>query len=228
SRVELWRTDGNNAGTILLEEINPGAPASNPRLFQNFKNMTLFAATNGATGEEIWKTDGTAAGTVILKDINSGAQSSTFVNIELAPGIFYPVNVFYSFHEFNNLAFFTAVDANGAGGIWRTDGTELNTVLVKEMTPNAASLQNIFYLMFDAFNLPGKFIFPYVEVDTKGELWESDGTAAGTKLFKTFPLSDDNNFPVVYVNYGYNAATQTLSYPLYNGKFFFTAETANG
>src|SRR5690606_38502143 len=122
---------------------------------------TLFVATNAATGEEIYKTDGTAAGTEILKDINTGAQSSTYVNVQLGP-VLLPIQVFYSFHEFNNMAFFTAVGSNGAAGIWRSDGTGANTVLVKEMTPNAASYQNVFSLTFNAFNLPGKFIFPYV------------------------------------------------------------------
>ena len=77
--------------------------------------------------------------------------------------------------------------------------------------------------MTDAFNLSDKFIFPFGDALTVSQLWQSDGTASGTTVFKSFPLSDDHPFPVIYSSFGYDASTQTQTYPLYNGKFFFSA-----
>lgn len=228
SGIELWRSDGTAASTILVKEINMGSVPSNPRYFYNYKNRVLFAATNAATGDEIWATNGTEAGTVLLKDINPGQDSSTYASIEVVPGLFMPFNVFFSFHEFNGNLYFTAFDGTGGGGIWRTDGTTPNTALVKEMASSVGFFNIGFGLFLNAFNLPGKFLFPYAEIQTKGELWECDGTTAGTKLFKSFPVNSDDDIPLIYVNLGYNAATQTLIYPLYNGKFFFSAEAPNG
>jgi ELWxxDGT repeat protein len=82
-------------------------------------------------------------------------------------------------------------------------------------------------MLFDAFNLPNKFMFPVSDAQTRFELWESDGTPAGTKVFKTFPVNLNNDVPIIYLNIDFNSATQTLTYPLFNGKFFFSASDAD-
>ena len=227
SGVELWRSDGTTVGTVMVKDINGGNLPSNPHLFYNYKNMTFFAATTAASGEEIWKTDGTELSTVMLREINPGASSATAVQLEVAPGFFIPFNIFYSFHEFNGNLYFTATNGAG-GGIWRTDGSTANTTLVRQMTTDLSSINIGFALFYDAFNLPNKFIFPYAEFGTKAELWQSDGTTGGTQLFQSFPVTTQDDYPLIYVNIDYDAGTQTLRYPLYNGKFFFTGTTANG
>lgn len=227
SGVELWRSDGTIAGTVMVKEINAGSLPSNPHMFYNYNNKTFFAATNAASGEEIWTTDGTELSTVLLRDINPGASSATAVQLEVAPGFFIPFNIFYSFHEFNGNLYFTATNGAG-GGIWRTDGSTANTTLVRQMTTDLSSINIGFALFYDAFNLPNKFIFPYAEFGTKAELWQSDGTTGGTQLFQSFPVTTQDDYPLIYVNIDYDAGTQTLRYPLYNGKFFFTGTTANG
>jgi ELWxxDGT repeat protein len=82
-------------------------------------------------------------------------------------------------------------------------------------------------MLFDAFNLANKFMFPVSDAQTRFELWESDGTPAGTKVFKTFPVNLNNDVPIIYLNIDFNSATQTLTYPLFNGKFFFSASDAD-
>ncbi len=227
--VELWKSDGNIGNAVLVKNINPGPSlSSNPKFFFPINGVILFEATDAARGDEIWKTDGTEAGTTILKDINPGADSSTFISLELAPGFSFLFPVFVSFHTFNNYGYFMANDGTGNVGIWRTDGTETNTTLVKEML-SEAELSNfgLGVLLFDAFNLPGKFMFPVSDAQTRFELWESDGTLAGTKPFKIFPVNANNDIPIIYVNIDYNSTTQMLTYPLFNGKFFFSASDAD-
>src|ERR1041385_6810385 len=91
----LWKTDGSEAGTQLLVDLNPGAASANPHNFI-FVNGTLYFVATGDTGgpDELWKTDGTAAGTVPVTDINPGTGSSNISNLV----------------HFNGTPFFTADD----------------------------------------------------------------------------------------------------------------------
>jgi ELWxxDGT repeat protein len=70
--AELWVTDGTNAGTVQLKDINPGGNGSFPTLFRPVGNKVVFEATTDATGNELWVTDGTPGNTTLLKDILPG------------------------------------------------------------------------------------------------------------------------------------------------------------
>jgi len=52
---ELWQSNGTSAGTVLLQDINPGARSSNPGSFAGVGGTLFFAANDGATGQELWK-----------------------------------------------------------------------------------------------------------------------------------------------------------------------------
>ncbi|MEJ7586837.1 MAG: T9SS type A sorting domain-containing protein [Ferruginibacter sp.] len=223
SGIELFRSDGTNAGTVLLKDINTGsagADSSNPRLFYQFNNTVLFLATDANNGEEVWRTDGTSGGTTILADINPGAASST--GIELLPGVTF--SIFNSFHTFNNRVFFTAYNGTSSGQVWGTDGTTANTSLLKDIVPGQ-SLS--FIVLADAVNYPNKFIFPVADQTGRSELWQSDGTPGGTVLFRAFtPTTQDNTLPVNLVPYAFAGGLPMRA--LYQGnKFFFVAPSAS-
>src|SRR5262249_9531760 len=55
---ELWRTDGTDAGTILLADISSSA-ANSPREVTDVNGTVYFVHTDTAHGAELWKTDGT-------------------------------------------------------------------------------------------------------------------------------------------------------------------------
>jgi len=75
---ELWKTDGTDAGTVRVKDINPALlNGSNPTEFTVFNGALYFVATDAAAGRELWKTDGTDAGTVRVKDIFPGTGSSS-------------------------------------------------------------------------------------------------------------------------------------------------------
>src|SRR5436309_13642521 len=69
SGLELWSTDGTEAGTARVKDINPGAASSYPQHFLVAGDNLCFDATDAAHGNELWKTDGTEAGTRLVKDI---------------------------------------------------------------------------------------------------------------------------------------------------------------
>ncbi|MEO8765545.1 MAG: T9SS type A sorting domain-containing protein [Ginsengibacter sp.] len=226
---ELWKSDGTPGGTVILKEINTGnsnADSANPRLFYPYNNLALFVATNGVNGEEIWRSDGTPAGTFMLGDINPGPDSSTYGKISLGP-FSIPFPLFFSFHIFNNRAYFNATDGTSTGEIWVTDGTIANTKLVKDVIPGTGSP---LVLILDAVNLPNKFIFPVTDdfvAGTRSELWESDGLPGGsTALFKSFTPFVEGDFPVICVPYNADLSSNTYNQTLFQGNnFFFTART---
>ncbi len=83
--AELWKTDGTEAGTVLVVDINPGTGGSNvDLLFSTILNGRLyFRASTPGEGFELWSTDGTAAGTTRVADINPGTAGSTPTNFSV-------------------------------------------------------------------------------------------------------------------------------------------------
>src|SRR5262249_55721710 len=82
--VELWRSDGTNAGTYKLDDINQvGADTyydSNPKNFTVANNLLYFTAETNTAGPipytDLWQTDGTLAGTVRVFTVNVDSTPS--------------------------------------------------------------------------------------------------------------------------------------------------------
>ena len=211
---ELWRSDGTGANTVLLKDIVAGAASSNPRAFWYFNNMMLFTITSAdGLHAEVWRTDGTPGGTIMLKN-------------NIMPGLFGVSSYNTFFHVFNNRAYFLINDGTHAGGIWSTDGIDATTTHTSFLQDVDADAMFAGPLFIDAINLPAKFIFPVTDAVSRFEFWESDGTTSGTKLFKSFPANANDRLPFIYLNYSYDGATRTLTNPLFNGNFFFSANSS--
>jgi ELWxxDGT repeat protein len=77
--VELWMTDGTEAGTVMVKDINTSfaGASSSPTAFMDYGGKVYFFANNGINGNEMWVTDGTEAGTTLFKDINPNANGSS-------------------------------------------------------------------------------------------------------------------------------------------------------
>lgn len=162
---ELWVSDGTEAGTMLVSDINPGANGSDPSMFTPFDDSLLwFRANNGATGTELFISDGTGGGTKLVKDIRPGATGSDLDHLTLV----------------NGTLFFSAFDADvsfAGNELWKSDGTAAGTVLVKDIYPGILD-SDIDWLT----NANGALYFAAKD-DVHGvELWKSDGTATGTVL----------------------------------------------
>ena len=79
--AELWKSDGTDAGTILVKDINKGGEASNPKHLTRIGDKIYFQAYDKTHGSELWKTDGTEAGTVLVSDVIPGEIGSSPFNI---------------------------------------------------------------------------------------------------------------------------------------------------
>jgi ELWxxDGT repeat protein len=52
--VELWQSDGTEAGTIQVSDIHPGPGNAMPSFLTNVNGLLYFAADDGVTGMELW------------------------------------------------------------------------------------------------------------------------------------------------------------------------------
>lgn len=174
---ELWRTDGTAAGTYLLKDISPGLNGSSqPRQFTAAGGVLYFTANDGVHGNELWKTDGTEAGTVMVKDIETrtdGGRRSEVAGLT----------------NFGGTLFFTASNSTVGNELWKSDGTEAGTVVVKDVYGGlGGSFPNQFPNSAGPAGLTvvGNTLFFAASSIVNGtvarRLWKTDGTAAGTVL----------------------------------------------
>jgi ELWxxDGT repeat protein len=163
--TELWKSDGTDVGTVLVQDVNPGASSSTPNGLTNVNGTLFFSANTAANGFELWKSNGTTAGTVLVKDINPGAGSG------------FP----RSLTNVSGTLFFSAATSAAGTELWKSDGTAAGTVMVKDINPGAASAFNFPFTPFVTVN--GTAFFA-ASTSTGTELWKSDGTAAGTVIVK--------------------------------------------
>ena len=154
----LWKTDGTAAGTApVLASYTTGAFPSDLTVF---KGALFFVGdTNrSAVGRGLWRSDGTVAGTAPVGLIGTPAGSPAWLTVA------------------GSRLFFAARDGVHGIELWVTDGTELGTVLVRDIAPGAASSQPAWIAA------AGNRVFFAANDGASGsELWESDGTAAGTR-----------------------------------------------
>ena len=74
--IELWKSNGTEAGTLLVEDIRPGFFGAGPRSLTNVGGTLYFVANDGLSGFELWKSDGAEGGTVRVKDIVPGSYGT--------------------------------------------------------------------------------------------------------------------------------------------------------
>ena len=208
---ELWKTDGTATGTVLVKDIFPGNNNTDSRLghFVKYKGQLFFTANNGSVGNELWKTDGTEAGTILVKDIFTGTSS----------GLVGGESRFHNyFTVMGDELFFTAIASTAQGTeLWKTDGTEVGTVLVKDIvgTNNQGSSPRYITVMGNELF----FAADDLGNGTNYELWKSDGTAIGTNRVKDINSGNDpswpNNFIALNNNLYFSAYEPGTGYELW-------------
>ena len=204
---ELWKSDGTSDGTVLVETAPGGIfaavgntlylsvsePLQRPQLWKlmdpsgrtswvktfpsrhrclmapwpdvNVVDGTLFF--NVGSSSSLWKTDGTTAGTVLVKNIsprgNGGCGYSNTWSAATVGSTFY----------------FVAFDLTHFYQVWKSDGTGIGTVIVKDID------QSIEQFPYWLTGVGGTLYFVAHDRNFGGGLWRSDGTDSGTVIVRS-------------------------------------------
>ncbi|MBC1221479.1 pre-peptidase C-terminal domain-containing protein [Nostoc sp. UCD121] len=194
---ELWSSDGTGNGTQIVTDIRPGQPGSSPNNLAVIGSTLYFTANDGSNGTELWKHS--AGVTSLVRDITTVVNAFGPINLTVVG---------------NTLFFVTDSDGDFQQELWKSDGTELGTVRVKN---NLTQAPNLGFGPLYLTAVGNTLYFTTPDPTTGLELWKSDGTDAGTVLVRDInPGADPNNsIPSSLVNFG--------------GTLYFTAyEPTNG
>jgi len=164
---ELWKSNGMEAGTVMVRDIYDGGISSAPAELTNVNGILYFSANDGTNGRELWKFDKTEQDAVpgMVKDVNPGEGSSAPAELTNVNGILY----------------FSADDGANGRELWKFDETEPDEVpvMVKNIIPGGGSSSPI-----ELTNVDGTLFFRANNGFRGFELYKSDGTAAGTVRVK--------------------------------------------
>ncbi|HWM95175.1 MAG TPA: ELWxxDGT repeat protein [Thermoanaerobaculia bacterium] len=174
--MEIWKTDGTGENTVLVKDIQPGAGSSRPYSLKPSGSTLFFFADDGTSGLEPWKSDGTEAGTVRLADLNPGTADSHALTA-------------FGFEERETVAggrwFFRALEESGNVEVYTSDGTPAGTQRLKEVNSQTSAFLPMFFHLHTLFGVSlgdrsGTLFFGAMDGPSGLELWQSDGTEAGT------------------------------------------------
>ena len=161
---ELWKTDGTEAGTVLVKDILPGASGSGLTNFANVGGTLVFSANDGLIGQELWKSDGTTAGTVPLLDGQPGTASGGVSNLR---------NV-------NGTLFFAASDGVTGNELWKSNGRPGTTSQVRNIFGDSLGVNSSNPSQLLAV---GSAVYFQANDGSNGaELWRSEGSSSNTAM----------------------------------------------
>ena len=199
----LYTTDGTTTGNVAVKnlalQIANVIPQDIDARYNDYKvvfdNKLYFTAVG-----QLWQSDGTSAGTNLF---------STAYNAKY-------------FKVFNGKLYFTAQNAANGTEVWSSDGTLAGTTMLKDIYPGTnPSIDQQFDPHFTVFN--NKLFFVANDGTNGFELWSTDGTTAGTNLFKNIRITETES------NVYNTGAFMRVSvygiepFKVYNNKMYFNA-----
>ena len=212
---ELWRSDGTEAGTVLVKEIRPGPEGCSFQDSAIAFGRIFFGAYDGGPAFLLWSTDGTEAGTYSVGPFDphrltasgnllyftdddasklfrsDGTAAGTRVVLE---GQEYALNALVGS---SNLLYFIGGDLE----LWRSDGTEAGTRVVRDIRPGEeGSMRSV--LPADLGTVGPLAVFAAND-DVHGmELWVSDGSEAGTRMLQDIAVGSESSNPTGFTRSG--------------------------
>src|SRR5262249_55698385 len=106
SGLELWRSDGTDAGTSRVSDVRFGVPGYSPEILGSLDGTLFFRADDWIHGNELWRSDGTEAGTQLVADIATASDDSVPKELTGVGGVLY----------------FSAGDRMHGSELWRVAG----------------------------------------------------------------------------------------------------------
>lgn len=166
--VELWKTDGSRAGTVLARDLVPGSASSSPRNLVTLDEKPFFIADVTPQTTWVWPANGLPVSDSPVTRSVVPPRALTAVGDRL----------------------FIFIDAAGGGlDLWTSDGTSEHAQLVSELSSLPLTVDSV-------VAADGNFFFALRGIDGNpnvAELWRSDGTTIGTGSVQRFSFSADSD-----------------------------------
>jgi len=172
---KLYKTDGTT-NQLVAGNLNGGAGYS-PESLYVMNGELYFTAFVSGIGTELYKTDGTDVGTILLKDVRTGSSNGLDSNFNEDKDIFI---------EYNGELYFRG-STNSSIELWKTDGTPNGTVSVKNFEATNTGAPT--YMSKGNKSILGTvyngLLYFFVNRNSVGELWKTDGTTASTEIVRS-------------------------------------------
>lgn len=217
---ELWKTDGTASGTVMVKEINPAkgmfdTDSEISQLTVMGNHLYFFGnETSDEDSTQLWKTNGTTAGTekVISYKIDDDKTAYSLTATSNAIYYTYKASLYKSdgttagtslfmannspehLTSFNDeLLFQTTTSGPNVptmSHICITSNDPQGYTVLKDVEPGQINLSvnSTYYYPMNVVN--NKLYFSLGINSQTTELWQTDGTIAGTTLIKTFAQAD--------------------------------------
>lgn len=222
----LWKTDGTDQGTV--EVLNVGA---RPTDLLRVANEIYFGVDN-----DLWRTDGTAGGTFPVSGLSRGDAVALADKLYVGSGELYevaagtgslvkdiafevPGSDLQFFASLDGVLMFTADDGAAGTELWRSDGTNAGTYMLKDITPGPLRGTGVVY-----GDWQGEMLFSSSQ---DPELWKTDGTAAGTQLVADITPGPAGSDPGWFTRFG-GATFFSAKHPSYGDELWITDGTSQG
>lgn len=177
---ELARTTGEPGSIEMIQDINPGAQGADIYHLTQVDSLIFFRASHADYGAELWAYNSKTGVTYLVKDIWPGSSGSSFPD---------------QLVSYQGKLIFQAHDGEYGQELWISDGTEAGTQMLKNINEEAGGPPY-------GHSQPGKFyeaadlLFFSADDGINGrELWQTDGTEAGTVMVHDIGYGSEGSDP---------------------------------
>jgi len=210
---ELWKSDGTAAGTMMVKDLYVGAGGAYPREFANINGLLYFKMIDESNRRRLYLSDGSSSGTYKVSDYGGKSlvalgnkvfmigdtpradlyviENNITTRLSQNKGTLTNFNA-HSIRKVGEHILFVNEDITYGEELWVSDGTVAGTTLLLDL--NKDDKDAIVYRDFvDVIADPqrfasinGNYYFTVTSSQANGnELWQSDGTVAGTYYLQT-------------------------------------------
>jgi ELWxxDGT repeat protein len=168
---ELFKTDGTQAGTVLVKDLfagldESGAPDDSYMGPTIIGDEMFFSDTDG----DMWKTDGTSSGTVVAIDNSSLRDVGDYIE---TPAVVLNGKMITGFYndDIGDALYSTDGTVAGTELLVDTNVTDNYTLCFSYCVELTTFQDHVFFIAYD---------------ETSNNVWVTDGTSAGTNQVSTF------------------------------------------
>ena len=186
--VELWATNGTQAGTGPVVDIDPGPSGSSPGDLTAVGNRVFFSGHDGSHFDSLFVTNGTSSGSRLVADFGSTASLGA-VDSSIIEGAPDSVTI-------GHTTYFAAGDGDHGSELWKTDGTTTGTGLAADVIPGPTGSNPSNFVAFG-----GKAYFLAQDPATgRHGLDRLDVASGALTVIVSAALADVSSAPVVFGN----------------------------